>query len=79
MRQDAAFGGRRVGVDFISQHFAYVPKAFGAFGVEVTSQSDLESVLKEAIAEVDAGRSAVLDVHVTDELAPGPLSPWWHD
>ena len=79
MRQDAAFGGRRVGVDFIEQHFAHVPKAFDLFGAEVTSQRDLQAVLKDAIAQVDAGRSAVVDVHVTDELAPGPLEPWWHD
>jgi acetolactate synthase-1/2/3 large subunit len=79
MRQDAAFGGRRVGVDFTEQHFAHVPKAFGIFGADVTSKAELQAVLKEAIAEVEAGRSAVVDVHVTDELAPGPLSPWWND
>lgn len=79
MRQDAALDGRRVGVDFIEQHFAHVPKAFGLFGAEVSSDTELQAVLKEAIAEVEAGRSAVVDVHVTDELAPGPLVHWWHD
>lgn len=79
MRQDASFGGRRIGVDFLEQHFAHVPKAFGVFGAEVSSRSELQTVLKDAIAEIEAGRSAVVDVHVTDELAPGPLAPWWHD
>ncbi|MDT5133747.1 MAG: acetolactate synthase large subunit, partial [Mycobacterium sp.] len=58
---------------------AHVPKAFGLFGAEVSSDTELQAVLKEAIAEVEAGRSAVVDVHVTDELAPGPLVHWWHD
>jgi thiamine pyrophosphate-dependent acetolactate synthase large subunit-like protein len=79
MRQDAAFDGRRVGVDFIEQHFAHVPKAFGAFGAEVTVQDELGPVLKDAITVVEAGGVAVVDVHVTDELAPGPLVSWWHD
>ena len=79
MRQDAGFGGRRVGTEFCEQHFAHVPKAFGAFGAEVGKAGELPVVLAEAIAAVEAGRTAVVDVHVTQELAPGPLAPWWHD
>jgi acetolactate synthase-1/2/3 large subunit len=79
MRQDANFEGRRVGTNFIEQHFAHVPKAFGAFGAEVAVQDELGTVLKDAISVVEAGGIAVVDVHVTDELAAGPLVKWWHD
>lgn len=79
MRQDANFKGRRVGTNFIKQHFAYVPKAFGAFSNEVESATQLEEVLGDAIIAVQSGQIAVVDVHVTQELASGPLTPWWND
>jgi acetolactate synthase-1/2/3 large subunit len=77
MRQEVNFGGRCVGVNFTEQHFAHVPAAFGAFGVEVNRTEDVRSALSDAIAVVRGGRSAVVDVHVSDEMAAGPLVPWW--
>jgi acetolactate synthase-1/2/3 large subunit len=77
MRQEVNFGGRCVGVNFTEQHFAHVPEAFGAFGVEVNRTEDVRSALSHAVAVVRGGRSAVVDVHVSDEMAAGPLVPWW--
>jgi len=77
MRQDANFGGRRIGVDFTQQHFVHVPRAFGAFSAEASTPEELHTALKDAISSVLEGRSAVVDVHVTDELAAGPLVKWW--
>jgi acetolactate synthase-1/2/3 large subunit len=77
IRQVANFGSRCVGVNFTEQHFAHVPKAFGAFGVEVSRTEDVRSVLSEAIEVVRSGGCAVVDVHVSDEMAEGPLVHWW--
>jgi acetolactate synthase-1/2/3 large subunit len=77
IRQVANFGGRCVGVDFTEQHFAHVPKAFGAFGVEVGRTEDVRAALSEAIEVVRGGGCAIVDVHVSDEMAEGPLTHWW--
>jgi acetolactate synthase-1/2/3 large subunit len=77
MRQEVNFGGRCVGVNFGEQHFSHVAKAFGVFGAEVTATADLRPVLAEAVEVVRGGGCAVVDVHVSDEMAAGPLAPWW--
>jgi acetolactate synthase-1/2/3 large subunit len=77
IRQEVNFSGRCVGVNFTEQHFAHVAKAFGAFGVEVGRTADVRSVLSEAVDVVRGGRCAVVDVHVSDEMAAGPLVSWW--
>jgi thiamine pyrophosphate-dependent acetolactate synthase large subunit-like protein len=64
-------------VNFTEQHFAHVPKAFGAFGVEVSRTEEVRSALSEAIEVVRGGGCAVVDVHVSDEMAEGPLVHWW--
>ena len=79
MQEEADFDGRHTGVDFTEQHFAHVPKAFGAFGSEVSREEDLLPALKEAVEVVRGGVCAVVDVHVSSELAAGPLAPWWTD
>jgi acetolactate synthase-1/2/3 large subunit len=79
IRQGANFGGRYVGVDFTSQHFAHVPEAFGALGIEVTGPQEVRAALAKAIETVRGGTSAVVDVHVSDEMADGPLVHWWQD
>jgi acetolactate synthase I/II/III large subunit len=79
IRQGANFGGRYVGVDFTRQHFAHVPEAFGATGIEVTRTDEVRAALTKAIEVVRSGTSAVVDVHVSDEMADGPLVHWWPD
>jgi acetolactate synthase I/II/III large subunit len=77
IRQGANFGGRYVGVDFTSQHFAHVPEAFGAVGIEVTRTEEVRAALTKAVEVVRGGTSAVVDVHVSEEMADGPLVHWW--
>jgi acetolactate synthase-1/2/3 large subunit len=77
MRQEANFGGRCVGVNFGEQHFSHVATAFGVFGAEVTATADVRPALEEAVEVVRGGRCAVVDVHVSDEMAAGPLVRWW--
>jgi acetolactate synthase-1/2/3 large subunit len=77
IRQEANFGGRCVGVNFGSAHFAKVAEAFGAVGVEVTHPDQVRGALSEAIEVVRGGGCAVVDVHVSDEMADGPLVNWW--
>lgn len=79
IRQGANFSGRYVGVDFTPQHFAHVPEAFGAAGIEVTRTDEVRAALTKAIEVVRSGTSAVVDVHVSDEMADGPLVHWWPD
>jgi acetolactate synthase I/II/III large subunit len=77
IRQGVNFSGRYVGVDFSPQHFVHVPKAFGVFAAEVGRTEDVRSALAEAIDVVRSGGCAVVDVHVSDEMADGPLVHWW--
>lgn len=76
MRQDARFG-KRGGVDFIEQRFQHVPRAFDIAADEVSSVEGFREALARAVPAVMNGQTAVIDVHVTDELAAGPLAPWW--
>lgn len=77
MRQEVNFGGRAVGVNFGEQHFSHVARAFGLFGAEVTATAEVRPTLAEAVEVVRRGGCAVVDVHVSDEMAAGPLAPWW--
>jgi thiamine pyrophosphate-dependent acetolactate synthase large subunit-like protein len=60
-------------------HFAHVPEAFGAAGIEVTRTEEVRAALTKAVEVVRNGTSAVVDVHVSDEMADGPLVHWWPD
>jgi acetolactate synthase-1/2/3 large subunit len=77
IRQEANFGGRSAGVHYGEQHFSHVAKAFGAFGAEVTATADVRPALEEAVEVVRGGDCAVVDVHVSDEMAAAPLVRWW--
>lgn len=77
IRQEANFGGRCVGVNFSVQNFALVAQAFGAYGAEATRPEDLNGVLRAAVETVKEGRTAVVDVHVSDEMADAPIVHWW--
>lgn len=77
MWQEADFGGRCVGVNFGEQHFSHVATAFCVFGAEVTATADVRPALEEAVEVVRGGGCAAVDVHVSDEMAAGPLVPWW--
>ncbi|QSO49315.1 thiamine pyrophosphate-binding protein [Alicyclobacillus mengziensis] len=77
VRQEVNFHGRCVGVNFSEQHFAHVAEAFGAYGVEVNRTSEVRGVLTDAISAVRSGRCAVVDVHVSSEMADAPIVRWW--
>lgn len=78
IRQDVNFSGRRVGVDFSHQHFKHVAQAFqNVYSAEVDNPTDLRPVLEEAINVVLGGSTAVVDVHVSDELSDAPVVDWW--
>ena len=77
MRQEANFAGRSVGVNYGEQHFSHVAAAFGVFGAEANATADVRPALEEAVEVVRGGGCAVVDVHVSDEMATGPLVRWW--
>jgi acetolactate synthase-1/2/3 large subunit len=77
IRQEANFGGRCVGVNFTDQRFSHVATAFGVFGAEVTRTEEVRPALSEAVEVVRRGGCAVVDIHVSDEMAAGPLESWW--
>lgn len=76
MRQDSLYG-RRIGTEFGEQRFAKVAEAFGIENAEVTTIDEFRKTLTHAVKIVQRGSSMVIDVHVTDELAAGPLKRWW--
>lgn len=76
MRQDQRFG-RNIGSRFTEQHFQHVPRAFGMLAEEADSPESLRRAVDRAVARVRDGETVVIDAIVTDELAPGPLEPWW--
>lgn len=78
MRQDQKFG-KHAGSDFINQRFEHVPRAFDIDAHHVETIEEFRTVLPRAVAKVQAGDSVVIDVHVTDELAAGPLTIWWNE
>lgn len=77
IRQETNFGGRCVGVNFSVQNFVHVAQAFGAYGIEVNRAEDVTHALRVAIETVEGGRTAVVDVHVSDEMANAPIVNWW--
>jgi acetolactate synthase-1/2/3 large subunit len=77
IRQDTAYGSRHNGVNFGWQDFSYIAKAFGVYGARVDEVANLRSVLEEAINSVKNGTSAIVDVHVSDEMADAPNVHWW--
>jgi acetolactate synthase I/II/III large subunit len=77
IRQERNFDGRCIGVNFTKQHFSHVPRAFGIHGVEVSSTQDVRNALSTAVEVVKSGKIAVVDIHVSDEMADGPLVSWW--
>jgi thiamine pyrophosphate-dependent acetolactate synthase large subunit-like protein len=64
-------------VNFTDQRFSHVATAFGVFGAEVTRTEEVRPTLSEAVEVVRRGGCAVVDVHVSDEMAAGPLESWW--
>lgn len=78
IRQEVNFGGRCVGVNFSNQNFMHIAKAFdGVQGFEVLETSKVRETLKEAIKAVIGGQTAVVDVHVSEEMADAPIVNWW--
>ena len=61
----AASGDFHVSFDPVADLAGIAQAAGGSYGATVTDPGDLPRALKEALAAVQAGRSAVLDVHVT--------------
>jgi acetolactate synthase-1/2/3 large subunit len=61
----AASGDFHVSFDPVADLAGIAQAAGGSFGATVTDPGGLPGALKEALAAVQAGRSAVLDVHVT--------------
>lgn len=78
IRQEVNFDGRCVGVNFSNQRFMHVAEAFdGVRGFEVFETSKVRETLQEAIEVVVAGNSAVVDIHVSGEMADAPIVNWW--
>lgn len=77
VRQDVKFGGRRVGVNFGRQRFHHVADMFGIHGVSVDQLQHLNEALDDAIRHVNNGTSAVVDVHVSDEMSMAATVNWW--
>ena len=46
------------------RHFEQVAQAFGAYGECVSDPKDLDAAVKRCVSEVDAGRSALLNVQI---------------
>ena len=44
--------------------YAGLAAPFGAYGKRITAADDLEAGLREAMAAIEGGRLALLDVHV---------------
>lgn len=76
MRQDSRYG-RAIGTCFTEQRFRHVARAFDVHAAEVDSPEALREALDDGVKRVGDGQSVVIDAIVTDELAPGPLTPWW--
>ena len=69
--QRELYGSRYFGVDYQNPDFGALARAFGAFGEQVTRPTQLEEVLRRAVA---SGRPAVVDVLIDkDTLAPVAL------
>lgn len=77
MRQVELYDGRVDGVDFGFQDFGRLGPVYDVFSATVTTVAELEPVLTEAIGHVSEGRVAIVDCHVSDLLARGPLDTWW--
>ncbi|MFA7437497.1 thiamine pyrophosphate-binding protein [Castellaniella sp.] len=78
MRQDSRYG-RSFGSVFTKQHLARVADAFEIESAEVSTLAEFRDAVARGVELVNAGKSMLIDAHVTDELAPGPLDPWWKD
>jgi acetolactate synthase-1/2/3 large subunit len=77
MRQEVTFDGRTAGVDFGPGNYSYAADIFGAVGITVSKSSELTTVLTDAINGVRSGRTVVVDVTVSEELAAAAIESWW--
>ncbi|CAM5187691.1 Acetolactate synthase-1/2/3 large subunit OS=Castellaniella defragrans OX=75697 GN=HNR28_003408 PE=3 SV=1 [Castellaniella defragrans] len=79
MRQDSKFGRHAGSVFTPPQAFELVPRAFDIASAQVETLEEFRDVLPRAVQTVQSGKTFVIDVHVTDELAAGPLNLWWKE
>lgn len=77
IRQEENFNNNIVGVDFGEQDFKHIAKVYGVFGTKVTSIENFEEKLLEAIESVKNGVTAIIDVHVSDEMSRDATNNWW--
>jgi acetolactate synthase I/II/III large subunit len=69
MHQERAYPGRAIATDLVNPDFPALAKAYGAFGEAVTDTAAFPAAFDRA---VEAGRPALLDLHVDPEaIGPG--------
>jgi acetolactate synthase-1/2/3 large subunit len=62
--QDSQYPGRRYGVELRNPDFAAYARAFGAEGEALKGATGFEAALDRAIAAIDAGRPALIEMRV---------------
>lgn len=75
--QDVFWKKRYSGSDFRSTKtdFVKVAEGFGAEGIRVTKEEELEDALKDGIAAQKKGKTTVLDVHINEWENVSPMVP----
>lgn len=75
LRQQRKFGNRLIGSELTNPDFGEVARLFGAHGETVTDPDELQPAFRRAL---EAGRPAVIDVHVNpEEMAQATIDNWW--
>ncbi len=75
LRQQTKFGNRLIGSELTNPDFGEIARLFGAHGETVTDPDALRPAFQRAF---DAGRPAVVDVHVNpEEMAQATIDNWW--
>jgi acetolactate synthase-1/2/3 large subunit len=70
-RQMLNYSGRYISVDLVNPSFARIAEAFGCYGLEVKTPTQLRSALEEGLKANRAGEAVVLDVRIDgSELLP---------
>ena len=75
VRQQRKFGNRLIGCEYSNPDFAEVARLFGAHGETVREPEQLRPAFVRAL---EAGRPAVVDVHVNaEEMSTATVEGWW--
>lgn len=75
VRQQRKFGNRLIGCEYSNPDFAEVARLFGAHGETVREPEQLRPAYVRAL---EAGRPAVVDVHVNpEEMSTATVEEWW--